>query len=63
VQVEMRASSPLVRLVVAPIVITFTEQGALLAYDGRTPMKTGGPGRWTDFEGHVEYALEPAPFR
>lgn len=63
VRVQFRASSPLVALFVAPSVITFSAAKTPLAYDGRVPMLVNDAGRWADFDGHVEYAVDALAYR
>jgi hypothetical protein len=62
VTIRMRPTSPLIALVVAPLVITWTEAGALLALDGRVPTRLPVDGQWRDFDAHTEYPGRPSTF-
>lgn len=55
VQVKMVAKSALVALVVDPLVVTWTTEGALVSLDGRVPTKRRDGNAWRDFDAHVEY--------
>ena len=63
VRVQMKASNPIVALFVAPIVVTWTDAGVLVSYEGRVPMKLGAPGAWRDLDAHVEYSDLATTFR
>jgi hypothetical protein len=63
VRIRMKASSPLIALFVAPIFIDYAQDGALVAYEGRVPMKTPAAAGWNDFDAHVEYEHFTPSFR
>lgn len=57
-------SSPLVRLVVAPLAVTFDSATRnVVRYEGRVPpMKTGG-GRLVDLDARVDYTMTVPGYR
>lgn len=59
-RIRMAAKSPLVALVVDPLFVTYSADGALVALDGRVPTKLKQGEGWTDFDAHVEYRNEGA---
>lgn len=63
VRIRLKASNPVIALFVAPIFIDYSPAGALVAYEGRVPMKTGAPGSWNDFDAHVDYENFAPTFR
>jgi hypothetical protein len=63
VRVQLKASSPFVALVVKPSVITFSADKKPVSYDGRVPMLVDDGGKWADFDGHVEYAVDALAYR
>ncbi len=63
VRVQFKASSPFVALFVKPSIITFSADQKPISYDGRVPMLVDDGGRWADFDGHVEYAVDALAYR
>lgn len=57
-RIRMAAKSALVALVVDPLFVTYSADGALVALDGRVPTKLKQGDRWTDFDAHVVYRNE-----
>lgn len=56
VRIEMRPQSPLISLIVDPLVITWSSADRqLVSLDGRVPTRVFRDGAWRDFDAHVEY--------
>lgn len=59
----MKATSPLIGLLVDPLYITYERDGQLVALDGRVPTKVRQGDEWADFDAHVEYRNTLAHFQ
>lgn len=57
-RIRMAAKSALVALVVDPLFVTYSADGALVALDGRVPTKLKQGEGWADFDAHVDYRNE-----
>lgn len=57
-RIRMAAKSALVALVVDPLFVTYSADGALVSLDGRVPTKLKQGDGWTDFDAHVDYRNE-----
>lgn len=54
-RIRMAAKSALVALVVDPLFVTYSPEGALVSLDGRVPTKLKQGDDWADFDAHVDY--------
>ena len=57
-RIRMAAKSALLALVVDPLFVTYSADGALVALDGRVPTKLKQGDGWADFDAHVDYRNE-----